>query len=462
MKVVLLSPPSAVGFARDARSDFMSLSDSHWHPIWLSYCGALLEEHKHKVELIDAPVLHLSPSHTLQEVINFYPELVVVYSSTKTLDYDVEFCRTIKEKIKCKIIFVGPFASLDPYNILEGTSVIDAVVKREFEFPILEIANMVGWEKIRNLIWRKDGSIMANEERSPLSREELDGLPFVTRFYKRHLNLKDYRIPSEPFPFVSLHSGRGCEWGRCSFCLWYPNFFTPGIYTTRSINSVIEELRFVKQEMPEVKTFFLQDDTLPKERITELSEAITRENLNLGWSCYVRAALDYRTLKLMRSAGCCVVHVGYESGEQSMLDKANKSLNIETMTRFTDDAKKVGLRIYANFIIGLPGETEATIEKTSRWAKKLNPTFAQFCLLNIYPNTELYKSLMKNKHINKNKVDYPNLSYRRLSRGVRQSYRQFYFSWRYIVRIFIHPIEGFFSQIRPISKMIPNILWKKW
>lgn len=462
MKVLLLSPPSAPGFSRDARSDFMSLSDSHWHPIWLSYCGALLEKYQHKVRLIDAPSSHLSPRDTLHEIINFYPELLVVYSSTKTQEYDIGFCRVAKDRVKCKIVFVGPFTSLIPYAILKSSPIIDAVIKREFEFPILEIANGNSWEKIRNLVWKKNRTIIENELRSPLNREELDRLPFVTRFYKRHLNLKNYRIPSEPFPFVSLHSGRGCEWGRCSFCLWYPDFLKLGQYATRSIESVMEELKFVKQEMPEVKAAFFQDDTLSKKRINELSEAIMHNNLNITWSCYTRASLDYKTLKLMKSAGCWALHVGYESGDQSILDRAHKGLNVEIMTKFTEDAKKAGLRIYANFVVGLPGETEATIKKTVKWAKMLNPALAQFTLLNIYPNKNLYKYLMENEYVKNGRVSYPYLSSAQLCKCIKQAYREFYFSWRYIKKIFIHPNEYLFSQIRPISKMIPNILWRRW
>jgi len=219
MKVLLLSPPSVRGFARDARSDFVSLSDSHWLPIWLAYCGALLEKYSHEVKLIDAPVLHLSPQDTLKKIIDFHPELAVVYSSTKTQEYDIEFCRIIKDKIKCKIIFVGPFVSPIAVSVLKNSSVIDAVVKREFEFPVLEIANMASWKKIRNLAWRENGSVIENEERPPLSREELDSLPYKKQRYELRLGqfeldfaenfLRDNDI-EKGSPLIGIVTGAGC------------------------------------------------------------------------------------------------------------------------------------------------------------------------------------------------------------------------------------------------------------
>ena len=81
----------------------------------------------------------------------------------------------------------------------------------------------------------------------------------------------------------------------------------------------VEEFFYVKEKLPFVKEIFIQDDTLPKKRAREISSSIIKEGLDLNWSCYCRADMDFETLKMMKDSGCRCLHVGYESGNLQLL-----------------------------------------------------------------------------------------------------------------------------------------------
>lgn len=449
MRILLLSPPYLPEYMRNGRCDYLSWSYTQWLPIWLSYCGSLLEKHGHEVKLIDAPSERLNHKDTFKRIIDFSPNILVVYSSTRSQQNDVYFSEKIKDAIKSYVVFVGPYVSADTEAIFKSSHKVDAVVKGEFDYPILDLANEIKKDNINNLIWRNNDEIISNKERPLLCREELDKIPFVSEFYKSHLNLKNYKVPSEFYPFVDLFTGRGCFWGKCTFCLWPYAFIKGSVYNTRSIGNVIDELKFIEKEMPYVKEVFFQDDTLPRERAIEISSAILKNRLRLVWGCYVRGDIDRETLKLMKEAGCRSLHVGYESKSNLILKNICKGLSSEEMTEFSYNAHKVGLRIHGDFLLGLPGETENTIKETIRWAKLLDPETAQFLLVNLYPETPLYKK--------EQAIGHTFLSIKKMRKWTKKAYREFYIRPKFFKKIISEPNEYLFSQGRALWRMLFNI-----
>jgi radical SAM superfamily enzyme YgiQ (UPF0313 family) len=462
MRVLLLSPPYLPEYMRNARCDYVSLSHTQWYPIWLSYCGALLEEKNHEIKIIDAPAYGLNHTKTKKAIISFRPELLVVYSSTKSEDNDIKFSEQIKEILDCKVVFVGPFVSIDPVNLLQKSSTIDCAVKGEFEYPVLELAENYEYKDIKNLAFRDGNIVRINKLRPLLDTFKLDNLPFVTKFYKRHLNLRKYKVPQELYPFVDLFTGRGCKWGICSFCLWVHSFIPGATYNKRSIENVMEEIKFVKKEIPEAKEIFIQDDTLPEDRARELSEAILGAGLKVVWSCYLRANVSFNTLKLMKRAGCRNVHVGYENASLHVLKRAKKGLTPQTMTKFTQEAKMAGLAVHGDFLIGLNGETVTSIKKTIEWAKTLELDTAQFSIINIYPKTPFYEYLSKHGYIEGGEPSYPYLPREEIRKWAKRAYREFYFRNSYLKSVFKNPKEKFFLQFHSIYDMIKSIFWKEW
>lgn len=454
MKVILLNPPYPRNFIRSARCTVLPISGSNWYPIFLAYATGWLEKHGHEVKLIDALVANIQVGELHKIVKDFKPELLVVYVSDKSLRNDIAVAKKIKRAIECQLVAVGPRCSYQPEKILEKYPELDCVVRREFDDVLLDLANSKDKKKIAGLIWRSGKKIISNPERAFLTEKQLDEFPYVSDVYRRHLPLKKYFQASLLHPFVDLFTARGCAWNKCTFCLWPNTIHKNAAYRARSIDNVIAELKFIQSRMPEIKEVFFQDDMLPAGRAKQISKAILKARLQMNWSCYTKADIDYETLKLMKKSGCRFLHVGYESGDQTILNNIRKGTTPQTAKKFTQDSLKAGLRIHGDFILGLPGETEATIKKTISWAKKLGIEGYQFFVPEPNKETPLYLELKKHLHS-------PALSCDRLNYYRFKAMKEVYLDPGYILRIVrsIKSTGDFFRLLRTAYHVIPSIIF---
>jgi len=459
MRVFLLNPPYVPEFMRSARWATVSISGSNWYPIYLAYCTGLLEKYGHKTKLVDGPVDKLSHEEVLKMAEDFSPDITVIYISDKSLDNDIAIGEKIKELTGSYIVLVGPWCStINQEEVLKRTSV-DAIAIGEFEYTILELAEEKPRDLINGLVWKNNNRIIWNPPRQPLTPEQINEFPFVTDVYRRHLNIRNYFQAPHLHPFVDLFTGRGCPWGKCTFCLW-PHTINKGApYRAGDINKTIEELEFVKKELPFVKEVFIQDDTLPAWRARELSKAIIEAGLDITWSCYARpdATYDFETLKLMRKSGCRCLHVGYESSNPQILKNIKKGTTPKIMEKFTEMANKVGLLIHADFIIGLPGETVETIKATVKWARKLKVDSYQFTRPYPYPGTPFYEYLNKNGFLKDGKVNYPHLSAEEIDKWVKWALRKTNMNPGYLLRMLKKPKE-WKRLIRSARYVVPNVI----
>jgi radical SAM superfamily enzyme YgiQ (UPF0313 family) len=172
-------------------------------------------------------------------------------------------------------------------------------------------------------------------------------------------------------------------------------------YRSRSAKNIADEFEYIKKELPEVKEVFIEDDsfTISTKLVREVCNELIQRNLNIVWSCNSRATLDYETLSLMKKAGCRLLIVGYESGSDETLLTIKKGVDKEKMKNFTRDAKKAGLLIHGDFIIGLPGETKESAEKTLQFIKELKPNILQVAVATPLPGTEFYNYVKENDFI---------------------------------------------------------------
>lgn len=461
VKVLVLNPPYfRQSYNRVARWDGVSISKTIWYPIYLAYCTGLLEKYDHDVRLIDAVAERLSLEEVLVKAKHFSPDLAVVNYSTLSTDIDLATAEGIKELCGSYIVLVGPCCTINPDEILLRSKTVDGLIRREFDYAVLELVNGVPEKHIQNLSWKQNGTIIHNPERPPVSSDQLNEFPFVTDVYNRHLKIRNYHQAPQLHPFVDLFTGRSCYWGQCTFCLWPYTLNQGAPYRTRKMDNVIEELRFVDKSLPFVREVYIQDDTLPAWRAQELSSAILDDGLEITWSCYARAdaTMNYKTLKLMKKAGCRTLHVGYESADPQILKKMRKGTTVKIMETFTKAANKAGLMIHADFILGLPGETVATIKQTIQWAKTLDVDSYQFIVPKPYPNTPLYEWLVKEKCLDeKGQVNYPHLSYDELCEWTRTAMKACFFRWGYVKRVLSNPKE--LGRVLSVGlRTLPHIL----
>lgn len=463
MRIALLSPPYLTNYMRNARCDFVSLSATQWYPLWLGYAGAWLEKCGHEVTLIDAPSAHLDYEATERVVMDWRPDMLVVYPGQRSRISDIEIADRLTEKANCIGVLVGPYFTPRAAESLQSSSVVSYGIQREFDHPLAELADGAEPSTIENLLYRDGERIVVNELRAQLTGEQLDEFPFVTRFFNEHLNLLNYKTISEYYPFVDLMTGRGCAWGQCTFCLWVHTFVTGKTYNLRSTENVIEEFAYVEREVPEVRLIMMQDDMLTDERASEFARLKIARKIKIPWSCYARSNLSYDVMKLMKQANCRNLHVGYESGDPGILKNIRKGVSIKVMEEFTADAKRAGLRIHGDFAIGFPGETAETAQRTIRWAKRLNPHTAQFQLANVLEGTPFHETCRSNGWLTEDgEPNYPDFPNSEIRDWAKRAYRAFYLSPQWALKCARHPYENFFGRIKTMSVALPAMFWTKW
>jgi hopanoid biosynthesis associated radical SAM protein HpnJ len=433
MKTLFLHPPSFDGFDGGAGSRYQARREirSFWYPTWLAQPAALVPGSR----LIDAPPVRLKLGDILPLAADY--ELAVLHTSTPSFASDIRVAEALKDaNPRLKIGMVGAKVAVEPEASLKASTALDFVAREEFDFTIKEVAEGGPFGSIDGLSWRSRGGIVHNADRAVL--EDMDQLPFVSEVYKRDLRVEDYFIGYLKHPYMSLYTGRGCR-SKCTFCLW-PQTVGGHRYRVRSVGHVVEEIHLAKSWFPQVKEFFFDDDTFTDDR--PRAEAIARELGKLGvtWSCNAKANVPRGTLEVLRDNGLRLLLVGYETGNQQILNNIKKGMRIDIARRFTKDCHELGITIHGTFILGLPGETKETIEETIRFAAEINPHTIQVSLAAPYPGTFLHRQAVENGWLDAAHAElidehgvqiaplhYPHLSHSEIFESLETFYKRFYF-----------------------------------
>lgn len=441
MKTLFLNPPSFEKFDGGAGSRWPATREieSYWYPVWLSYPAGMLPGSR----LLDAPPHHIPPAEAVRIAHDY--EFVVLFTSTVGFGSDIRMARAMKEgKPDIKIAFVGPQVQIKPSESLLASPDIDFVVRGEFDHAVVEFAQGKPVSEIANASYRKDGKIVHNPSRPLMQTEELDALPFATSVYEGNITVEKYNVPFLLHPYVSFYTARGCP-ALCTFCLW-PQTLSGHAWRVRSVDNVAREFRQAHNMFPQAKEFFFDDDTfnIRKDRVLALCKEF--KPVGFQWSCTARVHGDFETLKGMADAGCRLLIVGFESGDPQILKNIKKGATVEMGRTFVQNAKKVGIRVHGDFIIGLPGETKETIEKTIEYAKELDCETIQVSLAHAYPGTELYEQGSREGFLAMEAVtdslghqlphlEYPGLSREYMVDAVNRFYDSYYLRPRVAWRI---------------------------
>jgi len=392
-KIFLLNPPFKKNFSRSQRSPGTTKAGTLYYPYWLASVTGLLEKEGFSVELCDAPADGLDEHRVYRRVDNFKPDLLIIDTSTPSIQNDICILERLKNSWpEVKTVMVGPHPSVLAEEILSNHRSVDFIARKEYDYTILELAKKMANDEdltnIQGISFYNAGQVINNPDRPYI--ENMDELPMLSKVYKKHLNIKNYRFAAARYPMVMMITGRGCPF-HCSFCL-YPQTMHGRKYRLRTAENVIDEISFIVQDLPEVKEIVIEDDTFTAElaRVRQICEMLIERNIRIPWSANARINLDYETMKLMRKAGCRLLIVGFESGNQSILNNVHKGITLEQSIQFMENAKKAGILVHACYMIGLPGETRETAKQTFQFAVKLASDSAQFFPLYVYPGTEAY------------------------------------------------------------------------
>jgi hopanoid biosynthesis associated radical SAM protein HpnJ len=454
MKTLLLNPPSFEKFDGGASSRWPATREieSYWYPVWLGYPAGMIKESR----LLDAPPHHISPTETANIAKDY--DFVILFTSHVGFNNDVKLAEMMKAlKPDLKIAFVGPPVTTHPEVALHASPAIDFVTHKEFDFAVTRFANGEALETIPGVHFLKGNQMVSTPPDPPV--ENLDQFPWVTKIWKRDLNIKNYNVPFLLHPFIAFYSTRGCP-ALCTFCLW-PQTFDGHKWRQRSVQDVANEVEWALEAFkPEgLKEIFFDDDTFtynPK-RMIEMAQAF--KPLKFQWSSTSRSHLDYETLKVLADSGCRLFIVGFESGNDQILKNIKKGISAARSLEFVKNCKKVGIKVHADFIIGLPGETRETIKETIAYAKEMDPETLQVSVAHAYPGTEMYewfrdKGIILNTKMSDElgqqlpMANFPHLSGAEMLEWVHKFYDEYYFRPKPIFRILKGAMSNHNDRVR--------------
>lgn len=388
MKILLLNPPGKRLYIRDYYCSKVSKAKYIYEPVDLLILSGILSS-RHKVYVLDAIAMHLSPLNCLKKINSLDPEIIISLTGAVSFYEDVEFWNKIKASRKNIFIFAsGDILMEESESLLKNIDSLDGILLDFTEDEILGLIEDMSRpynsiiHKYKNKILRCPAANKEGEFAIPVPRHKL-------------FPLKKYVYPFvKGSPFATVLTDYGCPY-RCSFCI-----MATLAYKWRSIENVIEELRDIKELG--IRNIYFSDQTFgaKRKRCKSLCRQMIEEKFNFRWCCFSRVDLaDEETLRLMKKAGCHTVMFGVESGNNEILKKYHKDIVRDQTIKAFKLCRKIGLKTVGTFIIGFPEDNEATILETIEFAKEIMPDYASFNIYVPRMHTELRKEVIEKKLI---------------------------------------------------------------
>ncbi len=297
----------------------------------------------------------------------------------------------IAKKIDSKItILAGGFhATIMDSNVLQNPE-FDFVVRGEGEETVVELISCLVNDKkvseVAGITFRKGTQIKRTASRTLI--KTLDSIPYPDRM----LILNKKNIPSSYFG--AIMTSRGCS-HSCNFCgvnrMWKK-------IRCRSPENILSEMEELVRLYKIKEITFLDDSfTVDKNRILKLCKLIIKKKLDIIWTCLTRIdLLDAKLIHLMKKSGCYFLSIGFESGSNKILTLMNKRLDLKRITAVLDIIKKEGLFVRGFFILGYPGESVFSLNKTYTFIRNLNLDSVVVFFATPFPGTQLYSFCKKN------------------------------------------------------------------
>jgi radical SAM superfamily enzyme YgiQ (UPF0313 family) len=464
MRILFLNLPYRYPVSRSSRWPEKTKSGTLYYPYWLAYACGWARKASHEVNLIDAIAAGLTGEETISRVLAWAPDLLVTEMCTPTSSADGAFLAALKEKGFRGITAVaGTHATVLFKEVLERFPGVDFCLIGEYDRTVTDLAaDPASPERVAGLAWRQGSDVRSTEQGPPI--RDLDDFPFVTSIYREFLDLDDYCYSLAQKPMVQVLSARGCPF-RCNFCQ-YPQTMCGRTYRKRSVDNFIEELRYIRTSLPRVREIFIEDDTftVDKARVEEICDRMIAEKIGIAWSCNARADLPLKTIKKMKEAGCRLLVVGYESGDQGVLDRIRKGITLEQSREFALNTKKAGLKVFGCFMIGLSGETRETIRRTFRFARETSADMVFFQQAVPFPGTAFYQECVEKNMLTTRDfdrwlkpdgtldciVDYPEMTASEICATRDRLMSRYYFSLPFLLRTLASNLS--FSELRRIVK----------
>jgi len=381
----------------------------------LAYLAAVSEKRGDEVVIFDCDVEKQPVSEFIQE---FRPHIVGITANTPQVKQAWRTARAIREVHDCPIVLGGPHVSVLPEESCEKPFV-DIVVRGEGEETWIDVCNRVeaylkdqpefhtdAFMHPENEVFQdclgitfktSDGQIHNTLDRPSIA--DLDSLPWPAyHFFKmdRYTNLQPATDHIDGARSFSIMTSRGCPY-RCTFC---SQSIMPIKWRSRSPESVLAEWRHLVEDFDAQEIGILDDSAnIRIKRLEEVAQLLIENNLNhVPWIFVngIRANLASKELlSLLKTAGLKRTAFGVETGDLEIMKSIDKKIDMETIRQAFKNAKEVGLETIGFFIIGLPGDTRETMQRTIDFAIELDPVIANFSMMTPYPGTKVYEMVKR-------------------------------------------------------------------
>lgn len=366
-------------------------------PLGLAYLAAALQKEGYQCIIVDAYALRSSIDDILHSI-PVEPALVGFYLNSFNFTSVLDAVLRIRRERPCAhIVLGGPLPSAAPERVLRDIP-CHALVRGEGEHAIVAMARnlstgqpLINDEVSGGAYLSADGTVHMNPIHRIMNLDELD---FPA--YELLPPLSSYKSRSRKSPVGMILTSRGCAF-QCIFCS--RDVFQNKV-TFRSSENVLAEIDFLVQHYGVRQIDFIDDNfALRRDRMMAILKGLIERDygLALNMQTGIRTeSLDDEVLETMKQAGVFKIGFGIESIDPHVLSRCKKQLDVEKLIERVAVAKKMGFLVYGFFIIGLPGETEESFQKTLQFAKKMDFDVANFMMATPFIGTELY-DLVRNE-----------------------------------------------------------------
>lgn len=463
--ILLVNPPTPDGaywIRTQHRVGRRTRENMVWPQVSLAQMAALLRP-VYRVAIVDANAERMNWQEFTMLLDKYQPRYYMTQVTAPTLENDMYGCFLAKAR-EAKTIAFGTHVTPMPYETMNAFPSLDFILVGEPDLTIRDLLDnlegkidmrspeiqelfaehdpdyqpavqddgSVNMSNIKGLAWRRGGDITVNKPRPFI--KDLDKLPIPDH---ELLPLKSYRMPLIKGPFTFIVTSRGCPAG-CTYCIKHVSYQ----YSTRirSPKLIMEELWRLKRLGIDNIHMYADLFTVSRDQVVDLCKRMIDEKIDIHWTCNSRVDyVDEELLTLMGKAGCRLISWGIESGNEQILRHVRKGAYPDKAEQALRWAKKAGIMNWGYFIIGLPGETEATIRQTIDFAKKLPLDIALFHVAAPYPGTPFFFEVVKNgwfrpgtrwEQVDMDKgtvLDYPELPAERLLYWQKRAFREWAF-----------------------------------
>jgi len=455
-KVLLINPPGINPYIRDCFCSHIAKASYIWHPLDLVILSGILSVN-FDLKIIDAVASKENAFEIIKVIKKEKFFAVICLIGNISLKEDISFLKKIRKvHQKCFIIVLGDVALHKKERLLKKYPFIDGCILDFTSKDILKFLNrknkFANGKIIENLIYRKNGKIIKGKRKSS---SKLFTYPVPKH---KLFPLSAYKLPMQKYtPFISLLTSDGCPFS-CKFCPASNEILG---FKLRKIENVLEELDYIYSLG--IKELRFRDNTFisNKNYSIKLLNSMINKSYGFSYSCLTRVdTVNEKVLKLMKKSGCHTIQFGVESGSNKILNQFNKRTNTGQIKKVFAVCKKLKINTLAHFILGLPGETLKTMEKTLALAKQIEPDYVSFNIAKAIPETQLGKECLQKGWSQQNNlnINTPQLSFKDVLRFQKKAYREFYLRPKFILKKLIK-ISSLMELFSNLTNML-NLFFK--